>query len=49
VVRARPIWTQYTSGGSLSCGAELSEGNPKTLALWRHFVDSVQDAPPPAH
>ena len=50
VVRARPIWTQYTSAGSLSCGAELSEGNPKTLALWRHFVDSVQDAPqPPTH
>ena len=49
VVRARPIWTQYTSAGSLSCGAELSEGNPKTLALWRHFVDSVQETPPSAH
>lgn len=45
VVRARPIWTHYTSAGSLSCGAELSEGNPKTLALWRHFVDTVSDAP----
>jgi CheY-like chemotaxis protein len=43
VVRARPIWTHYSSAGSLSCGAELSEGNPKTLALWRHFVDTVQD------
>ena len=43
VVRARPIWTHYTSAGSLSCGAELSEGNPKMLALWRHFVDTVQD------
>jgi len=51
VVRARPIWTRHTSAGSISCGAELSEGNPKTLAMWRHFVDSIQDAPPgsPAH
>lgn len=50
VVRARPVWTRYTSAGSLSCGAELSEGNPRTLAMWRHFVDSIQDAPPaPVH
>jgi DNA-binding response OmpR family regulator len=46
VVRARPIWTRHTPAGSVSCGAELSEGNPRTLALWRHFVDSVQDLPP---
>ena len=48
VVRARPIWTHYTSAGSMSCGAELSEGNPKTLALWRNFVDSIPDVPPSA-
>jgi len=47
VVRARPVWTKYTSAGSISCGAELSEGNPKTLAMWRHFVDSFHDTPPP--
>lgn len=50
VVRARPVWTRHTPAGSISCGAELSEGNPRTLAMWRHFVDSIQDAPPaPVH
>jgi FixJ family two-component response regulator len=44
VVRARPVWTRYTAVGSISCGAELSEANPKTLAMWRDLVDSIQGA-----
>ena len=44
VVRARPVWTRYTAVGSISCGAELSETNPKTLAMWRDLVDSIQSA-----
>ena len=44
VVRARPVWTRYTAVGSISCGAEVSEANPETLAQWRDLVDSVQGA-----
>jgi len=44
VVRARPVWTRCTPLGSISCGAELSEANPKTLAMWRQLVDSIQGA-----
>jgi hypothetical protein len=35
---------RYTALGSISCGAELSEANPKTLAMWRDLVDSIQGA-----
>ena len=44
VFRARPVWTRYTAVGSISCGAEVSEANPQTLAQWRDLVDSVQGA-----
>jgi len=44
VVRARPVWTRRTPSGWISCGAELSEANPRTLAMWRQLVDSVQHA-----
>jgi len=43
-VQARPVWTRYTPLGSISCGAELSEANPKALAMWRQLVDSIQGA-----
>ena len=44
VFRAKPVWTRYTSLGSISCGAELSEANPQTVAQWRQLVDSIHGA-----
>jgi hypothetical protein len=44
IVRARPVWSHYTAGGSISCGAEVAEANPAILAKWRALVDSVSGA-----
>ena len=41
VFRAKPGWSHYTTVGSISCGAELSEANPQTVAQWRQLVDSI--------
>ena len=41
VFRAKPVWSHYTTVGSISCGAELSEANPQTVAQWRQLVDSI--------
>jgi DNA-binding response OmpR family regulator len=44
VFRAKPVWSRYTPLGSISCGAELSEANPQTVAQWRQIVDSINSA-----
>jgi hypothetical protein len=44
VFRAKPVWSRYTPLGSISCGAELSEANPQTVAQWRQLVDSIHGA-----
>jgi DNA-binding response OmpR family regulator len=44
VFRAKPVWSRYTQLGSISCGAELSEANPQTVAQWRQIVDSINGA-----
>jgi DNA-binding response OmpR family regulator len=41
VFRAKPVWSRYTPVGSISCGAELLDANPQTVAQWRHLVDSI--------
>lgn len=41
IFRAKPVWSHYTQVGSISCGAELSEANPQTVAQWRQLVDSI--------
>jgi len=41
VFRAKPVWSHYTPVGSISCGAELLEANPQTVARWRELVDSI--------
>jgi DNA-binding response OmpR family regulator len=41
VFRAKPVWSRYTPLGSISCGAELLEANPQTVAQWRQLVDSI--------
>ena len=41
VFRAKPVWSHYTPLGSISCGAELSEANPQTVAQWRQLVDAI--------
>ena len=41
VFRAKPVWSHYTPVGSISCGAELLEANPQTVAQWRQLVDSI--------
>jgi DNA-binding response OmpR family regulator len=41
VFRAKPVWSRYTSVGSISCGAELLEANPQIVAQWRQLVDSI--------
>jgi DNA-binding response OmpR family regulator len=43
-LRAKPVWTRRGPSGSFWCGAELSEGNPQTVSVWRQIVDSVQAA-----
>jgi DNA-binding response OmpR family regulator len=44
VFRAKPVWSRYTPVGSISCGAELLEANPQTVAQWRQLVDSIHGA-----
>src|SRR5262245_12016739 len=44
VFRAKPVWSRYTSGGSIRCGAELLEANPQIVAQWRQLVDSIRGA-----
>jgi DNA-binding response OmpR family regulator len=44
VFRAKPVWSRYTSVGSISCGAELLEANPQIVAQWRQLVDSIHGA-----
>ena len=41
VFRAKPVWSRYTPLGSISCGAELLDANPQTVAQWRQLVDSI--------
>jgi DNA-binding response OmpR family regulator len=41
VFRAKPVWSRYTSVGSIACGAELLEANPAIVAQWRQLVDSI--------
>ena len=41
VFRAKPVWSHYTPVGSISCGAELLEANPQTVARWRELVDAI--------
>jgi DNA-binding response OmpR family regulator len=41
VFRCKPVWSRYTSVGSISCGAELLEANPQIVAQWRQLVDSI--------
>ena len=44
VFRAKPVWSHFTPVGSISCGAELLEANPRTVAQWRQLVDSIHGA-----
>jgi DNA-binding response OmpR family regulator len=44
VFRAKPVWSRYTTVGSISCGAELLEANPQIVAQWRQIVDSINSA-----
>jgi DNA-binding response OmpR family regulator len=43
-VRAKPIWTSAGPAGWYSCGAQLADGDPEIIAVWRTLVDSVHDA-----
>ena len=42
--RAKPVWSRYTPMGSISCGAELLDAKPRTVAQWRQIVDSIHGA-----
>jgi len=43
-IQVQPVWTSIGPGGWLSCGAEVSQADPRVVTAWRTLVDSVHGA-----